>query len=1008
MRKRDQSAGPTLVRRRSDSNGASDMGEVSDLELDSTAEDVNEDLGYPPLPLVTPNALGISYPRPSDASTQFEGGVADAVPATLQVGTWLDRLTRKRKKPVRFWLDAGSARVCWYGKVTTKSFGIDDVVSVRRGAESRNARDDIQVSPEDEDRLLTIVYAVDDRSDRRSTKALHLLMPSETVMNAWTGAVDHVTTERAASMKALSLSNEKSEKGMSILWRQAMQLKGADADEVFQLEDARRLCRQLQINCSNQTVASHFKKADADNRGSLTYAQYRNFVKSFKERQDVQHMYRNIKHGLDSDLELEEFMRFLKDDQGVDVEKDRSYWESIFDKYARPTQNRPALPDAEPAKFSKGMDVQGFQNFLSSSYNGALQPIKTEVTFDRPLNEYFISSSHNTYLLGYQVRGTSSVEGYITALIGACRCIEIDCWDGDDGRPMVTHGRTLTSKIPFEDCVSVIAKYAFHSTPYPLIISLEVHCNPAQQEAMVDLMINYFGALMVTEPLVPNSTVLPSPEELKERILIKVKASDDNDQSQLLADASNGRSRARSLSSAVNGNSAVNVRSPSVDKLIAASSIVSSPATTSPSDFGAPTSTPRGSTTSGPTTSPTSSEESDEGSAVAMKNEAPPTSKIVPRLGRLGVYTQGISFPKAYGFSDPKAKTHNHIFSFSEDTFSRHSTKKQEGGSKAQLQKHNLQHLMRVYPGRRRIWSQNFNPMPMWRLGVQMVALNWQTYDVHQQVNRAMFAAGSDSLGYVLKPDELRQRKHTPILVDTAPATGEKKKDKKLVRFSVEIISAQRLPRPKDVNVEAGMNPYIEFEMYAAEDKGRGTASGEGGTDVSASDGSSGYDSPLRKRTKVVLGNGFDPTFNEPISMQVVTKHPSLIFVRWTVWHQGDARRTTGNNVQLATFTAKLSSLQQGYRHLPLFNPQGERYQEAKLFVKIRKEAPVAASEDEKSDGVEYSSSPRPEPIRADRSWPRRIFSRNPSEHRKKRETDIDQRELLSRTSSMDRESFKS
>ncbi|KAF2774340.1 PLC-like phosphodiesterase, partial [Teratosphaeria nubilosa] len=939
---RDQSAGPVLSRRRSDSNGASDLGEMSDFELDSTAEDMSEEHALPPLPPILPNGLGVCVPRASDLSSQFEGGVADSVPATLQVGTWLDRLSKKKKKSVKFWLDAGTARVCWSGKVSNKSFGIDDVVAVRRGVQSRNARDDIHVAPEDEDRLLTIVYALDDRSERRPTKALHLLMPSEVLMNAWTQAVDHVTTERAASMKALSSSTEKSEKGMAILWRQAFQQKGPDEDELFKLDGARRLCRQLQINCSNHTVAVHFKNADVDGTGALSYSQYRDFVQSFKERKDIQHLHRNIKHGLDSEIELNEFLSFLRDDQGIDVGKDRAQWEAIFDKYARLVTNRAVLPDASVSTTQKGMDVKAFQNFLTSSHNGALLPVKTEATLDRPLNEYFISSSHNTYLLGYQVRGTSSVEGYINALIGACRCIEIDCWDGDDGRPLVTHGRTLTSKIPFEDCVSVIAKYAFHSSPYPLIVSLEVHCNPDQQSAMVDLMYKHFGTMMVTEPIMSNSTVLPSPEELRERILIKVKASDDNDQSQLLADASNGRSRARSLSSALNGSTTLNSRSPSVDRVLYYASMAASSAATSPSEFGGPTSTPRGSTTSGPTsTTPTSSDESDEGSVAAMKADPPPTSKIVPKLGRLGVYTQGISFPKAYGFSDPKAKTYNHIFSFSEDTFSRHSSKKQAGGSKAQLQKHNLAHLMRVYPGRRKIWSQNFNPLPMWRLGVQMVALNWQTYDVHQQVNRAMFAAGSDSLGYVLKPEELRPAKHTPIVVDTTTdAAGKSKQDKKIVRFSVEIISAQRLPRPRDVNVEAGMNPYIEFEMYAAEDKERGTATGEGGTDASAADGSLGYDSPLRKRTKVVQGNGFDPSFNEPIFMQVVTKHPSLIFVRWTVWHQADLRRTSGNNVQLATFTAKLSSLQQGYRHLPLFNPQGERYQEAKLFVKIKKEAP--------------------------------------------------------------------
>lgn len=994
LRMRDRSAGPVLERSRSDSNAGSDYQDVSDLELDSMGDDVPDP---PTLPAGdATNALGITLGRPGIVPATTDTSEPPAASPFIISGTPVVKVTRKKRKTLKLWLDLESARVCWHSSNVNKSFFIDDVTDSLPGEESQHLRSDIQLSTTEEQLLWTISYGLMDRSKGRPQKSMHLIMPDETSKKFWMDAIDNVIKQRSAIMHALSPFIERSEKSMAMFWRDHVSPKSDKGDKLFTLDDAKSFCNKLQINCGEQRVIGHFVAADTDRSGFLDFVKYRNFVNSFKQRKDIQHLYRNIMSGTDLEMNLRDFLIFLRDDQAMDVEKDLAHWEIVFEKYAKASPSRAPGADGEPAAPVKTISAQGFQNFLVSSYNDPLATPRGPATLDRPLNEYFISSSHNTYLLGRQVAGMSSVRGYINALSKGCRCIEIDCWDGDNGRPLVTHGRTITSKILFEDCVAVIAKYAFVATPYPLIVSLEVHCSPAQQSAMVDSMVKYWNEIMVTEPLETDLTVLPSPDDLKGKILVKVKAPEETERAQLLNDISNGRSRARSISSAF-------TRTSSVDNhAFMPSPVVASSVATSPSDIGAPsTSTPRGSTTSGPTPSPSSSPEdsSDELPASADKmRKRRTTSKIIPKLGHLGIYTQGIKY---IDWAHPSAQTYNHIFSFSENTFEKHCTKYAD--SKAQLEKHNMHFLMREYPGARRLDSSNFNPLAAWRRGVQMAALNWQTHDVHQQVNIAMFAAGSDKNGYVLKPEELRHAKHQPI-ADTVAGGPERKekKAKKLVKFSVEVISAQHLPRGnRHPHGDPPMNPYVEFEMFSAEEKARGIATGEGGTDLSARDGTSGIGSPLRKRTKVIEGNGFDPVFNEQLHMTVQTKLPSLIFVRFTVWKSIDPRKQTTE--LLASYTVKLSSLQQGYRHLPLFNGAGDKFKEAKLFVKIKKAAPVPLQQDDNAYGLmEPATSPRPDLGRADRSWPRRIFSRNPSE---KRRAEVDPPHLLSRTSSVDRES---
>lgn len=109
----------------------------------------------------------------------------------------------------------------------------------------------------------------------------------------------------------------------------------------------------------------------------------------------------------------------------------------------------------------------------------------------------------------------------------------MDVWDGPD-EPVVYHGRTLTSRLPVRDALTAIAKYAFVASPYPVILSMEVHCDHPQQDKLAEILKTTLGNALIKEPLfgetinehlagAPNVEKLPSPEHLKYRILVKAK-----------------------------------------------------------------------------------------------------------------------------------------------------------------------------------------------------------------------------------------------------------------------------------------------------------------------------------------------------------------------------------------------------------------------------------------------------------------------------------------------------
>ncbi|XP_037538614.1 1-phosphatidylinositol 4,5-bisphosphate phosphodiesterase gamma-2 [Nematolebias whitei] len=213
---------------------------------------------------------------------------------------------------------------------------------------------------------------------------------------------------------------------------------------------------------------------------------------------------------------LHDFQRFLLYDQQEPWATDLNHVRELMTIFIDDTMRKTNDPE---------FTVSEFLSFLFSKENSVWDEKFSEINnldMNNPLSHYWISSSHNTYLTGDQLRSESSTEAYVRSLRQGCRCVELDCWEGP-GEPIIYHGRTRTTKIKFEDVVKAINEHAFISSEFPVILSIEEHCPLEQQRQMARIFKEVFGDKLLTEPVEQMAEQLPSPTQLKGKIILKHK-----------------------------------------------------------------------------------------------------------------------------------------------------------------------------------------------------------------------------------------------------------------------------------------------------------------------------------------------------------------------------------------------------------------------------------------------------------------------------------------------------
>eukprot|EP00980_Cylindrotheca_fusiformis_P022384 scaffold9264_cov123-Cylindrotheca_fusiformis.AAC.5 len=169
-----------------------------------------------------------------------------------------------------------------------------------------------------------------------------------------------------------------------------------------------------------------------------------------------------------------------------------------------------------------------FHEFLHSELNDAYDPEAqySHQRMDRPISEYWINSSHHTYLTGGKLRSKPSCEGYMKALMRGCKCLELDCWDGPSrhGKPIPVVGHTsCNTKLEFRQVCEVVKGYMkLYPQSCPIILSIENHCSDSYQQAIVKILKNVLGKQIASpSSKQEQSEVLPSPESLRGQVVLQ-------------------------------------------------------------------------------------------------------------------------------------------------------------------------------------------------------------------------------------------------------------------------------------------------------------------------------------------------------------------------------------------------------------------------------------------------------------------------------------------------------
>lgn len=726
-----------------------------------------------------------------------------------------------------------------------------------------------------------------------SGKTLYFLSDSVESVKTWVNTGNYLN----------SIFNNMSRSLQREIWMwEFFKIADKNGDGKITLAEVKRLFKKVNLQLEEHYIKECFAEHDTDNNKSLSFDEFVHFYDELTKRPELLEIFNNYAQHNPKEkacLTAEELLCFLKLEQGVEDCTSSDVAEIV--KEYEPCQQ---------IRESGEMSVDGFLLMINSAPGNIFKTEHEGMCQDmtRSLSEYYIASSHNTYLMEGQLRGESSTTAYLNAFQRGCKCVELDTWDGSDGEPIIYHGYTLTTKVKFKDVIRTINDYAFCVSPYPVILSIENHCTVKQQKRMADIMKEIFEDKLLTAPVERHAMALPSPEALKHKIIIKGKAfsSPFARKGSIKKRLESNTYSSNNLSTAPSATSQSHIKLERIrhddddayDVSEEDEAMEAADGTTEhlqnvvenvrvdlvgKGEHGAEMERRR-------------QRKLQNEMSIIQKNKQDATHKpkklrLCKDLSDMVIYFKSVRFP---GYDTIKFYT---ISSFNE---AKAKTSMISNNDYQKVRAYHQTAVSRVYPAGSRTNSSNYDPCEFWNCGVQMVAINYQTAGSERDIYLAQFKPNSNC-GYILKPPLVQN-----ISNNFNPANCDYSKGTKL---TIEVISGQQLPKPKSELKGEVVDPYVRVEIYGIDDDRQ------------------------TKETQWIQDNGFNPRWDEDLTFYL--KVPELAVVRISVW---DKDAFSADDF-LGQYSLPVNSMATGYRHAVIEDENGKSLQPASIFLRISKEA---------------------------------------------------------------------